>query len=124
MTDVMFFIFIWRRRKKMPKQDIVKRDEEGIFIELHKGVIHCPRCKGSLIEAEFGTTATPENTVEGYICEEECGFEEIDPDIVRAVKLAVKTDAPTSGYLYVGDEEEGSLHRRNRKNEPSWGEDK
>ena len=86
----------------MPKRDIVKHDEEGTYIEINKGILHCPRCKGKLIEAEFGTTATPENTVEGYICEEECGFEETDSDIVRAVKFAVKTDAPTAGYLYVG----------------------
>jgi hypothetical protein len=37
----------------------------------------CPHCGSALIEAEFGTSESDEST-EGWMCEEECGYEFIE----------------------------------------------
>jgi|TARA_Y100000296_G_scaffold23053_1_gene27331 ribosomal protein S27AE len=43
----------------------------------------CPECGAAVIEAEFSDSPSPDDTISGFICEEECGFEGIWVDVIE-----------------------------------------
>jgi len=43
----------------------------------------CPECGSTVIEAEFSDSPSPDNTISGFICEEDCGYSGIWADFVE-----------------------------------------
>ena len=60
----------------------IAHEEKAAILE-KLDIKDCPDCGGHLIDAEFGTTAIPEDAVSGVICEEECGYEVVYDEEMR-----------------------------------------
>jgi ribosomal protein S27AE len=43
----------------------------------------CPECGATVIEAEFSDSPSPDDTISGFICEKECGFEGVWVDVIE-----------------------------------------